>query len=270
MNIKQPSSLPALSPLPVIYDDGDILAVHKPSGTLSHPNTSTKKRGQTRHAVSVPFSPGRQAGKSAFLGNYDFRDRRFDAPGGGVWLIHRLDQDASGILLATRQVDTARKMRRIFEEQKIEKDYVVLLLGRPRPFSGVWRDALGERRETGRVRAFAMKSGRSNAELQYHVDESFNYGGETFSLVQIRLMSGKTHQIRVQAASRTCPVAGDEIYGIFSMNRRLKKEIGLRRLFLHAFHLSFLHPKTGQTLEIVDPLPDDLEAPLLKLGSVKQ
>ena len=236
---------------PAVYDDGDILAISKPSGVLSHPNPSSAQ--------------GAPKNKRAFLGEYNFQDRRFDTPAGVVWLIHRLDQDASGLLLAARQAETARKLRGLFEEQKIEKEYVVLLAGRVQPVSGVWRDALGERRETGRVRVSVLKSGRPNAELRYQVKEVFTHGGEPLSLVQIRLITGRTHQIRVQSAYRKCPVAGDDIYGRFALNKRLKKEAGLRRLFLHAFRLAFTHPRTGRSVEITDFLPEDLENVLPKL-----
>ncbi len=239
------------SAFPAVYDDGDILAIHKPSGVLSHPNQASAQ--------------GAPRNKSAFLGDYDFQDRRFDTPAGAVWLIHRLDQDASGLLLATRQAETAKKLRQIFEEQKIEKDYVVLLVGRLQPASGVWRDALGERREKGRVRVSVIKNGRPNAELRYQVKETFVHGGQPLSLVQIRLITGRTHQIRVQSAYRNWPVAADDIYGHFAFNKQLKKEAGLRRLFLHAFRLAFAHPRTGRNLEILDVLPEDLDNVLPKL-----
>ena len=98
-----------LSPVicPAVYDDGDILAVSKPSGVLSHPNPSSAQ--------------GAPKNKSAFLGDYDLQDRRFDTPAGAVWLIHRLDQDASGLLLAARQAETAKRLRGLFEEEKSKK-----------------------------------------------------------------------------------------------------------------------------------------------------
>ena len=234
---------------PILYQDDQLIAVHKPAGVLSHPNSP---RGV----------PGKNC---AFEGAYDFSDRRYDTPAGTLWLIHRLDQDASGVLLAVKDRLCVQKLRKIFEENRIEKDYVTLLAGVLRPAKGTWRDALNERRAEGKVRAFVMKNGRPNSELHYEVKETFVQGGEPLTLAQIRLISGRTHQIRVQSAYRAMPVVGDEIYGRFTLNRRLKKETGLKRLFLHAFRLAFHHPSSGRKLEIVDPLPDDLDFFLAKL-----
>jgi len=233
----------------VLYEDAHVIAVHKPAGVLSHPNNPR-------------WVPGHNC---AFEGTYEFADRRFETPHGVLWLIHRLDQDASGVLLAAKDRESMQKMRKIFEDNRIEKDYVVLLAGVIRPAKGTWRDALEEKRIDGKIRASVLKSGKPNSELHYSAKENFVYAGEPLTLVQIQLVSGRTHQIRVQSAYRGMPVAGDDIYGRFTLNRRLKKDGILKRLFLHAFRLSFHHPTTGRKLEILDPLPEDLESALGKL-----
>lgn len=248
MSLSKPSQS-KLTLCPILYEDRYIIAVHKPAGVLSHPNN---KR----------WVPGHNC---AFEGTYEFADRRFETPQGVLWLIHRLDQDASGVLLAAKDRDSMQKMRKIFEENRIEKDYVVLLAGIIRPAKGTWRDALEERRVDGKIRASVLKSGKPNSELHYSAKETFVHAGEPLTLVQIQLVSGRTHQIRVQSAYRGMPVAGDDIYGRFTLNRRLKKEAVLKRLFLHAFRLSFYHPATGKKMEILDPLPQELESALAKL-----
>jgi len=240
---------PKLTICRILYEDAQIIAVHKPAGVLSHPNNTR-------------WVPGHNC---AFEGTYEFADRRFETSAGVLWLIHRLDQDASGVLIAAKDRESMQKMRRIFEENRIEKDYVVLLAGVIRPVKGTWRDALDEKRVDGKIRASVLKSGKPNSELHYTAKESFVYAGEPLTLVQIQLVSGRTHQIRVQSAYRGMPVAGDDIYGRFTLNRRLKKEAVLKRLFLHAFRLSFYHPTTGKKMEILDPLPQDLESALGKL-----
>ncbi len=247
MSVLPPSS--KLTACPVLYQDAQILAVHKPAGVLSHPNTPRGVPGQN----------------SAFEGPYDLSERRFETPAGPLWLIHRLDQDASGILLAAKDAVTMQKLRKIFEEHQIEKDYVVLFAGILRPSKGTWRDALDEKRAEGKVRAFVLRSGKPNAELHYEAKETYVHAGEPLTLAQVRLVSGRTHQIRVQSSYRDLPVAGDEIYGRFTLNRRLKKEAGLKRLFLHAFRLAFKHPITGKNIEITDLLPDDLDSVLARL-----
>lgn len=223
---------------PVLFRDQWLILVNKPAGVLSHPND---KKKQTR---------------AAFEGPYDFADRRFDTPQGPVWLIHRLDQDASGVLLAARESSIAKRCRAIFEARQIQKQYVALVPGRP-PWQGKWRDHLGERREKARVRAFVDRSRPPNAELRWSVKRFFPRVG--LSLLVIQLITGKTHQIRVQAAFHGFPIAGDEIYGDFPFNRKLRKTIGLRRLFLHGEFLHFPHPKTGRFLKVKAPLPEELE-----------
>lgn len=232
---------------PVLYEDKYFIAVHKPPGILSHPNS------------------GRQDAQAVFKGEYDFADRRFETPAGPLWLVHRLDQNASGVLLAAKDRTSLKSLRKLFEEFGIQKDYVVLLAGVLRPAKGTWRDHLEESRHQGKVRARVLKSGKPNAELRYEVKDTLVHAGEPLSLVQIRLISGRTHQIRAQAAYRGIPVAGDEIYGRFTLNKRLRKEAELKRLFLHAFRLAFPHPATGKNMEITDLLPEDLDQVLSRL-----
>ena len=228
---------------PVLFRDQWIILVDKPAEVLSHPNEKKKQGG------------------ASFEGPYDFSDRRFDTPEGPVWLIHRLDQDASGILLAALDNSIVKRLRSLFEERQIQKQYLALVPGRP-PWQGKWRDHLAERREKARVRSFVIRSRPPNAELRYSVKRIFPRAD--LSLLSIQLITGKTHQIRVQSASRGFPVAGDEIYGDFPFNRKLRKGIGLRRLFLHAESLSFPHPKTGRFLKVTAPLPEELEQCLIR------
>lgn len=223
---------------PVLFRDEWLILIDKPADVLSHPN---EKKKQSR---------------IAFEGPYDFTDRRFDTPEGPVWLIHRLDQDASGVLFAVRDKSIVKRARSLFEERQIQKQYLALIPGRP-PWQGRWRDHLAERREKARVRSFVIRSRPPNAELRYSIKRIFPR--TDLSLLSIQLITGKTHQIRVQAAFRGLPIAGDEVYGDFPFNRKLRKTIGLRRLFLHAEYLSFPHPKTGRFLKVTAPLPEELE-----------
>ena len=82
---------------------------------------------------------------------------------------------------------------------------------------------------------------------------------QRIAMIEIDLITGRTHQIRVQAASRHLPVIGDDVYGDFDLNHRLKKTLGIRRLCLHAHQIELPHPATGKTLRVTAPLPEDLE-----------
>ena len=237
---------------PILFEDDCLMVIHKPAGVLSHPNPE-----------------GHRKARSAFEGAYHFQDRRFDAPQGSLWLIHRLDQDTSGILLAAKSLEMAKRCRVYFEEQSIQKIYLALVAGSPSPSSCLWRDHLEKKTDYHKVRSVVRRKQPPNAELRYKIQSSeFKIQNSCrFSLLEITLRTGRTHQIRLQAATRGHPVAGDRLYGDFGLNRSLRREIGLRRLFLHAFRLQFPHPKTQHTLILEAPLPGELKACLTRLSS---
>jgi RluA family pseudouridine synthase len=226
-----------------LWRDDQLLIVDKPSGVLSHPN------------------PGPDSAIAAFHGDYEESSRRFDGPAGPVWLIHRLDQDTSGCLLAARDEATARALRAAFEVGAVGKSYHALVAGPTRP-AGHWRDALGVARGRGKVRTTVLAKAPVNAELKFRA--LHQQPALRMALLEIELVTGRTHQIRVQAASRGHPVFGDDIYGDFALNRWAKKEIGLRRIFLHASGIHLRHPLTGSALRISAALPSDLSAVLEK------
>jgi len=233
-----------------LYRDQWLVAVEKPSGVLSHPNLPRPGKG------------GRPA-RAAFEGTYDEAERRFDGPGGAVWLVHRLDQDTSGVLLAALDAATAVRCREAFEQGLVRKDYLALVAGLPAP-RGAWKDSLVETRGARQVRVAVRRGGAANAELRYEVVVASLPLG--LALLAVRLVTGRTHQIRVQAASRGHPLLGDDVYGDFGLNRWGRKETGLRRLFLHAGGLELPHPVTGRMLAIRSDLPDDLAGVLARLG----
>lgn len=223
----------------ILHRDERLLVVDKPSGCLSHPNPGS--------------APQRQ--RVAFEGSYDPAERRFDSPAGPVWLIHRLDQDTSGVLVAAWDADTAARCREAFERGNVEKHYLALVNG-VLAANGTWKDALAEKRAAGKVRVSVRPGAPANAELRFRVVNASRREG--LSLLDVHLITGRTHQIRVQAASRHHPVLGDDVYGNFRANRRARQELGLRRIFLHAASLSLPHPVTGRMLTWKAPLPEAL------------
>ncbi len=239
---------------PVLYDESGLLIIHKPEGVLSHPNPGFIKQRSDRSTKT----------RCAFEGSYDFDRRCFRSPAGSIWLLHRLDQDTSGILVAARTETVAKGCRIQFEQNQVAKQYTALAAGLVKPPQGAWNDFIVVEKKEGRVRSQCVRSRQTNAKLSYHRQHYFP--GARFSLLEVHLITGKTHQIRVQASVRGAPIAGDELYGDFLLNRRLRKEIGLRRLFLHAGEIKLKHPVTGQWLHIRDPLPEELEEVLDRLG----
>lgn len=227
-----------LTSCPVLHQDRFVIAVAKPSGLLSHPNHG-------------------QRAAAAFEGYYDEANRCFTSANGKVWLLHRLDQDTSGVLIGALDSTTAEKLRALFEQHLIEKTYLAVMRGHL-PEQAVWDDHLQTKGTAAAQRTRVIKGLAANARLQ--VRRLQHHPSQRLSLAQIRLITGRTHQIRVQAASRQHPVAGDDVYGDFSMNRRLRQELGLRRLALHAWSLRFKHPASGQPMNLCAPLPNDLLA----------
>jgi len=232
---------------PVLFEDADVLAIDKPEGVLSHPN------------------PGAKSPIAAFEGPYEPGERRFQTPQGPLWLIHRLDQDTSGVLLAVKNKKSAAACRHAFEEREVKKLYTALVSRRPMPAQSLWRDSLMEQRSPGATRSMINYAGKPNAFLKYRMKEFFQKFN--ISLLEIELLTGKTHQIRVQAAYRGHPVAGDRIYGNFSFNKEIKAALDLQRMFLHATRLVLPHPASGKPLAIEAPLPEDLERCLALAGN---
>ncbi|MCX6857133.1 MAG: RluA family pseudouridine synthase [Verrucomicrobia bacterium] len=232
---------------PILHQDRFIIVVNKPAGVLSHPN-------------SAKIDPKIRC---AFEGRYDLDEKCFDSPAGKVWLIHRLDQDTSGVLLAALDERTAEKCRALFEADAVKKHYLAIVRGHP-PAKDTWLDHLSISRGAGRVRTTVLKGRPANAELHYQL--LGHHTEQRLSLIDIALITGRTHQIRVQAASRQHPLAGDDVYGDFDMNRRLRQQLGLKRLALHARQLTFKHPASGYSTTLVAPLPPDLAAVAETLG----
>ena len=222
-----------------VFEDRWLVVINKPAGVLSHPNPKGK--------------PGEVC---AFEGSYDFDAKCFVTPRAKTWLIHRLDQDTSGVLLAAKDEKTAEACRRAFEENSVRKHYLAIAAGGGLGKAGVWLDHLVVNHERKQVRTEVIKGKRPNAEAKYRL---LHYSPvHRLSLIEIELITGKTHQIRVQCASRHLPLVGDDVYGNFELNRQLRKSLGLKRLMLHARSLSLKHPVTGDVLTIEAPVPDDM------------
>ncbi len=212
----------------VLYEDGDLLVLNKPSGIAVH-------------------------GGSDLAGGV-IEGLRQVRPGHALELVHRLDRETSGVLLIAKNRSVLRQLHEQFRNGRVEKRYLALL-------DGLWKEA--ERLVDAPLRKFQLRGG----ERFVVVDPERGKPSRTHfrrlelregaTLVEAILETGRTHQIRVHAASLGHPILGDERYGKEEGNRRFRK-LGLRRLFLHASKLAFRHPRTGLRIEIETPLPDEL------------
>lgn len=233
----QPTAIePEAIPLCVIYEDADVVVVDKPAGMVVHP------------------APGHAGGTlaNALLARYPEMQIN-----GGVrpGIVHRIDQDTSGLLVVARH---DRAMQALTEQQRARemlKVYLTVVEGRFREPTGVIDAPVG-RHPADRLRMTVTPSGRE-ARTHYKVVEELG----AYTLLEVRLETGRTHQIRVHMLHRSRPVLGDQTYG----GRKARPSFGLARQFLHAHRLGFRHPGDGRWMELSSPLPADLEEALRRL-----
>jgi 23S rRNA pseudouridine1911/1915/1917 synthase len=230
-------------PLDVIYEDAVMLAVNKPAGLVVHPGVGN------RHGTLV----------NALLYHTDqLAETDNDLRPG---LVHRLDKETSGVVLAAKDEDTHRKLSRQFEDRVVEKEYRAWVWGVPDPERGTIRKAIG--RHPRDRKTFAPQPAGKHAITHYEVLEDH----EIISLIRLKIETGRTHQIRVHCKSIGHPVVGDSTYNgrvkrLKSLSVRDRKwgtrvlEI-MRRQALHAYHIGFNHPDTRNWMELQAPIPRD-------------
>lgn len=229
-----PRDAPRLAPR-ILYQDESILVLNKPSGMAVHGGS-----GISRGVIEQL--------------RLEFPQNRF------MELAHRLDRETSGVLVVALKRRALVALHEIFRLHRIDKRYLVLATGR-------WRDDLRN------VKLSLRKYLTPEGERRVSVDE----GGQTahtvfrrlqnwpeFTLLEAELKTGRTHQIRVHLAYLKHPIAGDDKYGNFPLNKELAGR-GLKRMFLHAAKLSFNHPVSGAPMVFEAPLPDDLQQFLTEL-----
>ncbi len=225
--------LPEDLPVPVVYEDAQLAVVDKPAGLAVHPGAG-RYRGTLVNALL------------ARLGTLS----RVDPARPGI--VHRLDKDTSGLLVVAKTDEAHRALAAQVAARTVQRVYLALLRGRP-PWEEHTVTAPIGRHPVHRQR-MAVRPGGREATTHFRVLERLG----DYTLVECRLLTGRTHQIRVHARSAGYPVAGDPVYG-------RKGELGLGRQFLHAWRLRFTHPKTGAALEFTSVLPADLQEVLDRL-----
>lgn len=224
---------PEAIPLRVLYEDNDLAVIDKPAGLTTHP------------------APGHSGGTllNGILSRYpELVEAEGDRPG----IVHRLDKDTSGLIVIARSRHAQVALSDQFKWREVTKVYLVLVKGRVEPSSGIIEAAIG-RHPVARKKMAVTDYGRE-ARSQYKAVKYFN----GYTLLEVRLFTGRTHQIRVHLSAIGYPVVGDETYGV-------RSEI-FPRQFVHAHRLAFKQPSTGAILEFTSDLPPDLAAPLSRLG----
>jgi len=231
----QPSSLiPADIALDILYEDEFLLAVNKPAGLVVHP-AAGHWRGTLANALVHHFNK---------LSNVDAA-----RPG----IVHRLDKDTSGILLVAKADAAHLELSRQLKAHEIEKIYQTLVRGKMAHPKGTIDKPIG-RHPKDRKKMGVIVSGR-NAVTHYRVLEKFS----DHTLLECKIETGRTHQIRVHLASIGHPVVGDTVYGGKS------DETLASRQLLHAWKIKLKHPETGKMLSLEAPIPEDFESALRQL-----
>jgi 23S rRNA pseudouridine1911/1915/1917 synthase len=226
---------PETIPLDIVFEDDDLVVINKPAGMVVHP-----AHGHTAGTL-VNALLARYPDLAAMT---ETDADSLDRPG----LVHRLDRDTSGLIIVARTPEALKHLRRQFKARTVEKIYLALVFGRPQAPEGVIDVPLG--RDPRHRQKFAPRPDGKPARTHYRLHTDFG----PYSLLEIGLETGRTHQIRVHLAWLKCPVVGDTVYG------RKKNPLGLNRQFLHAWRLRFEHPRSGEMLEMEAPLAGDLQA----------
>lgn len=227
-------------PLDVLYEDEHLIVIDKAAGMVVHP------------------APGHDSGTlvHALLGKLQAADETDERPG----IVHRLDKDTSGVMVVARTPEAHETLVRMFQAHDLERRYLAIARGRTP--DAITYDTFHARHPTDRKR-FTSKTDRGKRAVT-HLRTLERLHGASF--VECRLMTGRTHQIRVHLADAGHPLLGDPVYGRSASDPRVRAvEKALGRQALHAAHLEFAHPITGERLSFTTAPPRDFEEALAAL-----
>lgn len=211
--------------LDIVFEDEYLLAINKPAGMAVHP-TGAYQEGTLANAVA-----------------YHWQKIGIETK---VRLVHRIDKDTSGLVLVAKEPYSLHGLLHQLSTGKLRREYLALVEGRPEPSEGVIRAPIGRSFDHGVKRT--IKAQGKWAETYYQTIRS----GEQYSLLRVQLGSGRTHQIRVHMASLGHPLVGDPLY-----NKPIPQVLGQ---VLHAWRLTFTHPRTHQTIQLWCPVPKNVLA----------
>src|SRR5579859_7233229 len=240
-------------PLDIVYEDDDLAIINKAAGMMVHAGAGAteddRNRGTLVNALLHHFSTLSIVGGEM-------------RPG----IVHRLDKETSGLIVVAKNDEAHRKLAEQFARREVKKKYIALVHGWLKKDSGTISAAISRDR-VRRIRMTTRNSGGREAVTHYTVERRLDAAFGKFSLVEVKIDTGRTHQIRVHMASLGHPVVGDTLYGapreLRKSGARRKEEspasISLSRNFLHAAELEAAHPRTGVKIALKSPLPAELK-----------
>ena len=224
------TSRPAPKPaqFPIVFEDAALLVIDKPAGVAVHGGSGVS------HGVIESLRAARPEAKL-------------------LELAHRLDRDTSGLLIVAKKRGALVELHRMLREGEVEKEYLALVKGVPAKKQFEIRESLHKHVTASGERRVSVKEDGLSAFTKVRVAAT----SAEVSALAVRLMTGRTHQIRVHLAHAGHPVLGDDKYGDFELNRALARQ-GVKRLMLHASRLAFKHPIDGKAVRFESPLPEDM------------
>ncbi len=223
----------------MLYEDDSLLAINKDPGMVVHP--------------AVGNWTGTLVNALLGRGTGEFSDMDPLRPG----IVHRLDKDTSGCLVVAKTPQALTRLADAFAERKTSKTYLAIVWGHPVPEEGEILTRI-DRHPVDRKRRTVVTKGGKEARSVYKVVRKGYIGGIPASLVEVRIFTGRTHQIRVHMSHIGHPLAGDEMYGG-------AKRLPAPRQMLHAWKLNLPHPQTGELLSLEAPPPEDFTAFLARM-----
>jgi 23S rRNA pseudouridine1911/1915/1917 synthase len=226
---REPGLEPEQMHLRLAHEDEHLIVVDKPAGIVVHPAAGHETRTLAHGLLALDAAGGED-----------------DRPG----IVHRLDRDTSGLMVVARSQEAHERLQQLVRDRALDRHYLALAVGRPRSRSGRIEAPIGRDRRDPLRHSLDTDTPR-DAVTHFEVRELL--ARHTF--LDVKLETGRTHQIRVHLAAIGLPVAGDPVYG-------RPHELGLERQFLHAGRLAFRHPFTEQVIDVESPLPADLAAAL--------
>lgn len=229
--------LPEDIPLDIVYEDDDVLVINKPKGLVVHP------------------AAGHWSGTLVNALMFHCKDRLSGINGQlRPGIVHRIDMDTSGLLIVAKNDFAHQSLAEQLQDHSLSRTYVCIVVGGIKEDSGTIDAPIG-RHPTDRKKMAVTEKNSKNAVTHWQVLERFS----GYTMLQCKLETGRTHQIRVHLSWRNHPILGDTVYG------SKKPELGQHSQCLHARELTFRHPRTGEAVTVSCPLPDYFEDVLKKL-----
>jgi len=231
-------------PLDIVYEDDDLAVIDKPAGMMVHAGAGATEDARNRGTLV-----------NALLHHL----QSLSGVGGELrpGIVHRLDKETSGLIIVAKNDDAHRKLSAQFAAREVKKKYVALVHGWVKKDSGTLTESIS-RDPVRRMKMTTRLAGGRTAVTHYRVARRLDTKYGKFTLLDVKIDTGRTHQIRVHVSTMGHPVVGDTTYGAPKQVRGKNAVTAIARNFLHAAELEFRHPRTGETISLRSELPGEL------------